>query len=100
VELGPLESWGGAPTDLVLANLLASVLVATARPLTRSTAHHGRLIAGGLLIHEVPTVVGALAAEGFELEELVEHDGWATLALARRAEDQPRGASGSGWREP
>jgi ribosomal protein L11 methylase PrmA len=45
----------------------------------------GRLIAGGLLAHEVPAVVGTFVAEGFRLVELVEHEGWASLLLQREA---------------
>lgn len=85
VELGSLETWVGPPADLVLANLLGSAHVALAPALARRSAAAGCLIAGGLLVHEVPAVVGAFVPEGFHLVELVEHEGWATLFLARGA---------------
>jgi len=85
VELGSLESWTGRPASLVLANLLGTAHVALAGALARCVAGSGRLVAGGLLAPEVPAVVGAFVAEGFQLVELVEHEGWATLSLRRGA---------------
>jgi ribosomal protein L11 methyltransferase len=82
VELGVLEAWAG-PAPLVLANLLASALVAQAPALARCTAAPGRLIAGGLLVHEVPVVTASFVPEGFHLAEVAESEGWAALLLAR-----------------
>ena len=78
-----LEDWSGAPADLVLANLLAAAHVAHARPLARAVEAGGQLVAGGLLVHEVPAVVGALAPHGLWLVEVVEHEGWASVAFGR-----------------
>jgi ribosomal protein L11 methyltransferase len=83
VEALALENWSGSPSDVVFANLLAVVHVAHARPLARTVAGGGWLIAGGLLVHEVPAVVGALAPHGLWLAEMVEHEEWASLALRR-----------------
>jgi ribosomal protein L11 methyltransferase len=81
--LGTPETWSAPPAELVLANLLGSALVALATPLARCCAMPGRLIAGGLLVHEVPTVVASYVPEGFRLVELTEREGWVTLLLAR-----------------
>jgi hypothetical protein len=43
------------------------------------------LITGGLLVHEVPAVVGAFVSAGCALMEIVEHEGWASLCLVRAA---------------
>jgi ribosomal protein L11 methyltransferase len=82
VELGSLEAWAG-PAPLVLANLLAPALVALAPALARCTTASGRLIAGGLLVHEVPAVTASFVPEGFRLAEVAENEGWAALLLAR-----------------
>lgn len=83
VELARLEEWPGPPAGLVLANLLGRALVSLAPVLARCVAAPGRLIAGGLLVHETPMVVAAFVPEGFALVEIVEHEGWAGLRLAR-----------------
>jgi ribosomal protein L11 methyltransferase len=79
--IGEGEAWAGAPAPLVLANLLARAHVALAPALARLVAPGGRLIAGGLLVHEVPVVTGAFAAAGGSLAEMAEHDGWAALLI-------------------
>jgi ribosomal protein L11 methyltransferase len=84
-EIGSPEQWAGPPAELVVANLLASALVGLAPALAGCVTAPGRLIAGGLLAHEVPAVVGTFVAEGFRLVELVEHEGWASLLLQREA---------------
>jgi len=83
VVRGAPETWPGVPAELVLANLLGPALVTLAAPLARCCATPGRLIAGGLLVHEVPGVMAAYIPEGFRLVERIEREGWATLLLAR-----------------
>ncbi len=83
VEMASLEAWSGPPAPLVLANLLGPALVGLAPLLARYCATPGRLIAGGLLVHEAPSVAAAFTSEGFELVEVLEHEGWAGLLFAR-----------------
>ncbi len=83
VELGSPEAWAGPAAPLVLANLLTPALVALAPALARRTTAPGRLIAAGLLAHDVPAVAASFVPEGFRLAEVVEHEGWASLLLAR-----------------
>jgi ribosomal protein L11 methyltransferase len=82
VAMGNAEDWSGPPGDLVLANLLAPAFVTLAPALAQACARGGRLVAGGLLAHQVPIVVASLVPEGFELLELAEDEGWAALLLA------------------
>ena len=83
VELGGPQTWPGPPAALVVANLLAPALIALAPALGRCTGTPGRLVAGGLLVHEAPAVAAAFVPEGFALAEVLEHEGWASLLLAR-----------------
>jgi ribosomal protein L11 methyltransferase len=77
------RTWREPAADLVLANLLGATHVAHAGALASRAVPGGRLIAGGILVHEVPAVVGAFVPEGCALTELVEHEGWASLGLVR-----------------
>lgn len=83
IEPGRPEDWAGRPAPLVLANLLAPALVALAPALGGCCTTPGRLIAGGLLSHEAPAVTAAFVPEGFALAEVLEHEGWASMLLAR-----------------
>jgi ribosomal protein L11 methyltransferase len=78
-----VDGWAGPAAPLVLANLLAAAHVTLAPTLAALVAPGGSLIAGGLLAHEVPAVVGVFAAAGCWLVELAEDDGWAALLLRR-----------------
>jgi ribosomal protein L11 methyltransferase len=80
---GDLLAWPGPPAPLALANLLGATHVAHAGAVGRLVSPTGRLIAGGLLAHETPAVVGAFVSEGFRLGEVTEREGWATLLLTR-----------------
>ena len=80
--LASIDTWT-EQAPLVLANLLASAHVTLAPKLESLVAPGGRLIAGGLLAAEVPAVAGAFAAVGCWLDELAEHEGWASLLLRR-----------------
>lgn len=83
VETTDLANWSGRPADLVLANLLAAAHVTHAVALAGAVEPGGRAVLGGLLVHEVPVVVGALAPHGLWLEEVIELEGWAALACGR-----------------
>lgn len=83
VALGSPETWAGPPASLVVANLLGATLVSLAPTLGHCCATPGRLVAGGLLVHEAPAVAASFVPEGFALAEVVEHEGWASLLLAR-----------------
>jgi ribosomal protein L11 methyltransferase len=83
-ECAGIQDWAGPPAPLVLANLLGAALIALAPRLACATTGAGTLVAGGLLVHEVPAVAAAFVPHGFELTELVEDEGWAGLRLTRQ----------------
>ncbi len=78
-----VAAWSGPPAPLVVANLLGTALVALAPVLARLGTPACRLLAGGLLVHEVPAVVASYTADGFALAEVLELEGWASILLAR-----------------
>jgi len=73
------------PFPLVLANLLAHTHLALAARYRRLVAPDGRLILGGILEHEDPEVVDALAAAGFVLEAKAAIEGWSALQFRASA---------------
>jgi len=64
VFAGPLEAVGGAPFDLVLANLLSRELLPLAAGLAARTAARGAAVFSGLLAEEQDRVAAALADVG------------------------------------
>ncbi len=70
--------------QLVVANILSSVLLPMAPNLTRKVAPHGTLILSGLLARELPAVTTAYARHGLQPVEQVTENGWAALTMRRR----------------
>jgi ribosomal protein L11 methyltransferase len=98
---GTLPS-GAAPFDVVLANLVASVLVELAPLLAAELVPGGRLVTSGIVVERAGEVEAAFAAAGLLLERRLAEGDWLAL-LARRpgptesAEESPPGAgTGSG----
>jgi ribosomal protein L11 methyltransferase len=82
----------GGPYDLVLANLVASVLVALAsdlvaalRPGDRSPGSGGRLLASGIFVERAEEVIDALGTAGLWLVERTQETDWVALDMERRA---------------
>jgi ribosomal protein L11 methyltransferase len=80
----------GRPYDLVLANLIASLLVRLAadlhgavRPGSGGAGSGGRLLAGGIFVDREPEVRRALAAAGFRLVGRDEEGDWVALEAER-----------------
>jgi ribosomal protein L11 methyltransferase len=78
------------PFDVVLANLIASLLVrlaaqlyAAVRPGTGAQGTGGRLLAGGIFIDREAEVRRALAAAGFRLVAREDEGDWVTLEAER-----------------
>ena len=69
--------------QLVVANILSSVLLPMAPNLARKVAPHGTLILSGLLARELPVVTAAYQRHGLEPLEHVTENGWAALTLRR-----------------
>jgi ribosomal protein L11 methyltransferase len=74
---------GGAPYDVVFANILAKPLRLLAPSLAAVTALDGDAIVSGLLYADVPGVLAAWRAQGFFLRQRIDLEGWASLRLSR-----------------
>ena len=73
------------PYDVVLANLIASLLVGLARPLHEATRPGGRLVAGGVFVDREGDVRRALRTAGFRLTGRLAEGEWVTLEAERPA---------------
>ena len=73
----------GAPYDLVFANILAKPLRLLAPALAAATSLSGEAIVSGLILADVPGVLASWRAQGFDLAERIELEGWASLRLGR-----------------
>lgn len=78
VDDAPIEAVEGS-YDVVVANILAPVLVASAADLARLTAPDGRLIISGILAESHAHVLDALAP--LEVTTTSTQDGWAAVTL-------------------
>jgi ribosomal protein L11 methyltransferase len=70
-----------APYDLVFANILAKPLRLLAPSLAGVISANGEAIVSGLLLADVPGVLASWRAQGFDLAERIELEGWASLRL-------------------
>jgi len=86
---------GGAPYDLVIANILAAPLRKLAPALAQVLAPGGEIILSGLLARDVRGVVSAYRMQNIALVGRLDIDGWATL-LMRRPIPSPRKRSETG----
>src|SRR5277367_2480765 len=73
----------GAPYDLVFANILAKPLRLMAPSLAAVIGAGGEAIVSGLLLADVAGVLASWRAQGFDLAERIELEGWASLRLRR-----------------
>ena len=72
-----------APYDLVFANILAKPLRLLGPSLAAVISADGDAIVSGLLLADVPGVLASWRAQGFDLAERIELEGWASLRLQR-----------------
>jgi len=75
---------GDGPFDVVLANLVASLLVALAPALAGELAESGTLVASGIFGDREPDVVAAFAATGLEVTGRRAEGEWVALEARRR----------------
>jgi len=73
---------GGAPYDLVFANILAGPLIALAPDIARVVAPGGTVILSGLLAEQEAMVTDAYRAQGLAVVERTPLEAWMTLTLA------------------
>jgi ribosomal protein L11 methyltransferase len=72
------------PFDVVLANLIASVLIDLATALAAELRPGGALIASGIHVDREPEVRGAFQAAGFAVTGRDAEGDWVALEAARR----------------
>jgi len=75
------REWG--PFDLVVANLIASLLVELAPALAASVRPGGRLLASGIFIDREPEVVAAFEQVGLRIIEREHQTDWVVLDVER-----------------
>jgi ribosomal protein L11 methyltransferase len=93
----PVVGGGAAsqgPFDLVLANLIASLLIDLAGPLTASVAPGGRLLASGIFIDREAEVADALGAVGMQIVRRDQETDWVLLDLERSRSERGRSDHG------
>ena len=73
----------GARYELVLANLVATLLIELAGPLAAHVAARGTLLASGIIEGRAAEVLAALTAAGFDLEDRLDDGEWVSLQLRR-----------------
>ncbi|HEY5486430.1 MAG TPA: 50S ribosomal protein L11 methyltransferase, partial [Candidatus Limnocylindrales bacterium] len=74
---------GEHPFDLVLANLIASLLVQLAEPLCRELAPGGRILASGIFRDRESEVRAAFEGAGLTLARRWAEDDWVALEAVR-----------------
>ena len=74
---------GGAPYDLIVANILARPLVALAGDIAGALAPGGHVVLSGILGWQARWVTHAYASRGLVLVARVERGDWSTLVLRR-----------------
>jgi ribosomal protein L11 methyltransferase len=79
----------GGPYDLVFANILAKPLRGIAPSIARAATIDADVVLSGLLARDVPGVLSAYKAQGFQLARRIDIEGWATL-LVRNGGAGPR----------
>lgn len=76
---------GNSRFDLVLANIIASVIVHLAQGLHDALAPEGRLVASGIIADRELEVRDALEATGLDVEEVVTEGDWRAMVCRRGA---------------
>lgn len=77
--------YAGGPYDLVMANLIASLLVQLAEPLAAAVRPGGRLLASGIFIDREAEVRDALGAARLRLVRRTGEGDWVALDMERPA---------------
>ena len=83
----------GGLYDLVFANILAKPLRGLAPSIARASTIDADIVLSGLLSRDVPGVLSAYKAQGFQLSRRIDIEGWATL-LVRNGGASPRREAG------
>jgi len=81
----PAEPGTAVAHELVLANLVASVLIELAAPLAAHVTPGGTLLASGIIEGRAADVITALEGVGFHIEDRLDEGEWVSLRLRRQA---------------
>lgn len=73
-----------APVDLIVANIISSVLVELLPAMSEALREGGRAVLSGILREERPSMLEALSADGWRLIEEDEEDVWWSVTVATR----------------
>jgi ribosomal protein L11 methyltransferase len=77
--VGPIGCLGGAEFDIVMCNMISSILLPLAGELRNTLTPKGIAVFSGLLMSEVESVSGALMEVGFAIESQCNLGEWASL---------------------
>jgi ribosomal protein L11 methyltransferase len=72
-----------APFDLIVANILASPLMALATAIAHNTRRNSAIILSGILDSQRDRVVARYVAQGFRHRRTLHRQGWSTILLRR-----------------
>ena len=78
--VGVPQKWGAFP--LVCANLVASLLVRLARPLSEVVEPQGQLVASGIVQERAEEVIDAFSQVGLQVKDRIDSGDWVCLLLA------------------
>jgi ribosomal protein L11 methyltransferase len=71
-----------APVDLILANIISSVLVELLPAMRRALREGGRAVLSGILLEEKPAMLEALSGDGWRVIEEDEEEVWWSVTVA------------------
>lgn len=71
------------PFDLVVSNIISTVLIQISSEVADSLAEDGQWIVSGIIVQNWPDVLVAAADVGFELRDKLEEDGWVAARLGK-----------------
>ena len=71
-----------APVDLIVANIISSVLVELLPAMNEALREGGRAVLSGILAEERPSMLEALSADGWRMIEEDEEDVWWSVTVA------------------
>ena len=72
-----------APFDLIIANILASPLIALAHQIKQNTKPYGKIILSGFLDYQMPELIEKYQEEGFKLEKIFNENHWVSMIMIR-----------------
>jgi ribosomal protein L11 methyltransferase len=75
---------GGAPYDLIVANILAGPLTSLAPAMGRAADRGATIILSGILGHQAARVVAAYSNQSMVLRQKIVKNDWATLVLEKQ----------------